>query len=113
MADVERGLTALRAEGLSGSADATLRVEYPVAGVWEGGKLVSGYIDILAATGDRLDIIDIKTDQPPRGAAAHAYPAYAGQVRAYARLLEAAGVTAGRHVRCGLLFSADGTIRWV
>jgi ATP-dependent exoDNAse (exonuclease V) beta subunit len=84
-----------------------------MAGTWEGGKLVSGYIDVVAATADRLDVIDVKTDQPPTGAATHAYPGYAGQVRAYARLLEAAGVTAGRHVRCGLLFTADGVIRWV
>ena len=58
-------------------------------------------------------VIDLKTDQPPAGAVADAYPAYARQVRAYGRPLEASGVTAGRQLRCGLLFTADGVIRWV
>jgi len=113
VADVERALTALRGEGLEGPEGPGLRVEYPVAGAWEGGTLVSGYVDVLAATDAGLAIIDLKTDQPPAGAAATDYPAYAGQVRAYARLLEASGVTAGRRLRCGLLFTADGIIRWV
>jgi ATP-dependent helicase/nuclease subunit A len=113
VADVERTMAALQAEGITAPGGAQLRIEYPVAGAWEGGMLVSGYIDVLAATVDRLDVIDVKTDQPPPGAAAEAYPEYAGQVRAYARLLEAAGMAAGRHVRCGLLFAADGIIRWV
>jgi hypothetical protein len=67
VADVERALAALQAEGLAVRAGAHLRVEYPVAGAWEGGKLVSGYVDVVAATADRLDVIDVKTDQPPPG----------------------------------------------
>jgi ATP-dependent exoDNAse (exonuclease V) beta subunit len=88
-----------------------VQLEYPVAGLQSGGVLLSGYIDLVAVTADRLDVIDFKTDAPP-GAVAE-YPAYAEQVRTYAALLEAAGVARGRAVRCGLLFTADGRIRWV
>jgi hypothetical protein len=41
------------------------------------------------------------------------YPAYAAQVRLYAALLERAGVAGNARVRRGLLFTADGLIRWV
>jgi hypothetical protein len=37
----------------------------------------------------------------------------AAQVRAYAELLKTAGLGRDRAVRCGLLFTADGAMRWV
>jgi ATP-dependent helicase/nuclease subunit A len=88
-------------------------LEYPVAGAWEGGQLLAGYIDLVAAINGRLDVIDFKTDAPPGGAVEQAYPEYVAQVRAYGRLLEAAGIGTGRRLRCGLLFTADGMTRWV
>jgi hypothetical protein len=41
------------------------------------------------------------------------YPKYAAQVRIYGKLLETADILRDRHVRCGLLFIADGSIWWV
>jgi ATP-dependent helicase/nuclease subunit A len=111
--DVRRVLDALRAEGQAGPLGPGLRVEYPVAAARDGGLLVGGYIDVVGATADRIDVIDIKTDAPPAGPVEHAYPEYAAQVTTYGALLQAAGAVGPRRLRCGLLFTADGVIRWV
>jgi len=112
-ADVERAIGALKAEGLSMRVGPELQIEYPVAGAGTGGLLFGGYIDLVGVTGTRVDIFDFKTDTPPEGDVEREYPQYAEQVRAYGRLLDAAGVIDGRRLRCGLLFTADGRIRWV
>jgi ATP-dependent exoDNAse (exonuclease V) beta subunit len=89
-ADIERVLAALREQRLLTPEGPSLRVEYPA----------------------RLTIIDFKTDHPPRPW--EAVPArYANQVRVYARLLAQANLIGGREVRCGLLYTADGVIRWI
>jgi ATP-dependent helicase/nuclease subunit A len=111
--DVNRVLGALRTEGLLRPLGSDLQVEYPVAGAAEAGLLLSGYIDLVSITSARVDVIDFKTDPPPPGGAAERYGVYASQVRAYGRLLADAGGVAGRQLRTGLLFSADGTIHWV
>jgi ATP-dependent helicase/nuclease subunit A len=111
IADVERACAALRAAGLLGPHE--LRVEYPVAGSLEERALVSGYVDLLVAMPDGLCVIDFKTDAPPLGDVAVQYPGYVEQVRAYARVLEGSGVSEMRVVRQGLLFTADGGLRWV
>ena len=74
---------------------------------------MSGYIDLVAVADGRIDVIDFKTDAPRSGPVEYAHPEYAAQVRAYGRLLAAAGVLEGRGLRCGLLLTADGNIRWV
>ena len=113
-ADVTRTLHTLEAEGLLGDRDVTLRLEYPIAGAGDDGRLLNGYIDLLAAMPGQLLVLDFKTDQPPDGGdVTKTHPAYVEQVRAYARLLTAAGVVEGRAVRCGLLFTAEGAVRWV
>jgi ATP-dependent helicase/nuclease subunit A len=111
--DVTRALNALRSEGLARSIGRDLQIEYPIAGAWDGGQLRSGYIDLIGLTDDRLDVIDFKTDAPPEGALANVYPDYAGQIWLYGALLTAAGLTRGRRLRCGVLFTADGIIRWL
>jgi ATP-dependent helicase/nuclease subunit A len=111
--DVTRALNALRSEGLARSIGRDLQIEYPIAGAWDGGQLRSGYIDLIGVTDDRLDVIDFKTDAPPEGALANVYPDYAGQIWLYGALLTAAGLTRGRRLRCGVLFTADGIIRWL
>ncbi len=90
-----------------------LQVEYPVAAPWDGGTLLAGYIDLVGVAPDRLDVLDFKTDAPPASAVEDTYPEYASQVQLYGRLLEAVGVIGHRRLRCGLLFTADGEIRWV
>lgn len=110
--DVDRAVAALRAEGLLHCLGPDLRLEYPIAGLGPDGTLLSGYIDLVSATGGGLDIVDFKTDQPPP-AGAPPYQPYAQQVQTYGRLLRDAGVVGERQVRCGLLYTADGTLRWL
>ncbi len=113
MADVTRTLDSLRTEGLARPLGPTLQVEYPVAAAWEGGQLLGGYIDLVSATDGRLDVLDFKTDSPPPGPVEQTYPEYAGQVKTYGHLLEITGALGAHQLRCGLLFTADGGIRWV
>jgi ATP-dependent helicase/nuclease subunit A len=112
-ADVSRSLETLRRAGLARAPGPDLQIEYPIAGAWDGGLLLSGYIDLVAVADGHVDVIDFKTDAPPQGPVEHAYPRYVGQVRAYGRLLGASGIPKDRTIRCGLLFTADGEIRWV
>ncbi len=111
-ADVTRALQALRAEGLLRPLGTSLQIEYPVAGGADGGLILGGYIDLLSATDARLDLIDFKTDQPPNGPVEVTHSAYVAQVQAYGRLLGTAELLGHRRLRCGLLFTADGTMRW-
>jgi ATP-dependent exoDNAse (exonuclease V) beta subunit len=113
VADVERALEALRAASLVGPSVADLQLEYPVAGPWTDGQLASGYIDLVAVEDDRLDVIDFKTDTPLPGSVEQTYPKYAAQVRIYGKLLETADILKHRQLRGGLLFTADGSIRWI
>ena len=113
VADVRRALEALRAEGLVRPCGPNLQLEYPVAGHGDGGLLLVGYVDLVNATREHLDVLDFKTDAPPQGSVADAYPEYSAQVATYGRLLTEAGLSAIRQLRCGLLFTADGAIRWV
>ncbi|MGE3719727.1 MAG: UvrD-helicase domain-containing protein [Bauldia sp.] len=110
-ADVERTIAALKREGLLQPASAEVYLEYPVAAAMtEGGKLVVGYIDLVVNRPASLDVIDFKTDEPP--AAETMVPlAYAAQVTSYAHMVES--VRADRKVRVGLLFTADGQVRWI
>lgn len=103
----------MKAESLARLIGPDLQIEYPIASPWEGGQLLSGYIDLVGATDGRIDVIDFKTDWPPTESVEESYPGYVAQVRAYGRLLDAAGGVGRRQLRCGLLFTADGSIRWV
>ena len=109
--DVRRALEALRTEGVTAPAGPALRLEYPLAGA-EDGQLVSGYADLVAVSQHRVDVLDFKTDAPPAGAVEQSHAHYAAQVRTYGRLLAAGGAVGDRELRCGLLFTADGGIRW-
>jgi ATP-dependent helicase/nuclease subunit A len=113
VADVTHGLEALEAAKLVGAPGPNLQLEYPVAGQWADGQLVNGYIDLVAVEDGRVDIIDFKTDTPRTGPVEQTYPQYAAQVRTYGKLLESAGVLKDRDLRCGLLFTADGSILWM
>jgi ATP-dependent exoDNAse (exonuclease V) beta subunit len=116
VADVERTVACLRAEGLVRGA---YRLEYPVAldeRAPDGeGWLVVGSIDLLGVDGDRLDVIDFKTDRaPPQGAlVAQTHAAYVAQVSAYVRMLDRTSVSAGKTVRAGLLFTEKGKVWWL
>jgi ATP-dependent helicase/nuclease subunit A len=113
VADVSRTLETLQKEGLAGPIGAHLQVEYPIASAWEGGQLLGGYIDLVGATEGLFRVVDFKTDTPPVGPVDQSYPEYAAQVRTYGRLLVATGLLGERKLACGLLFTADGGIRWI
>jgi ATP-dependent helicase/nuclease subunit A len=111
--DVTRTIEALRAEKLLRQPGTSLRLEYPVVGMSDGGKMLVGYVDLVSAAEDKLDVIDFKTDAPPAGDPRQTHPEYVEQVRIYGRLLKAAGLGDTRSLRCGLLFTAEGSVRWV
>lgn len=110
--DVERALAALAKEGLRELPGDALRLEYPVA-QGRDGLLLVGYIDLLAARAGGLQLIDFKTDAPPAADVTKSHPDYVEQVRSYARILVELGLAREGAVRCGLLFTADGGLRWV
>ena len=74
VADVTRSLEALRAAGVARPLGANLQLEYPVAGPWNDGQLVNGYIDLVAVEDSSVDVIDFKTDTPPSGPVEQTYP---------------------------------------
>jgi ATP-dependent helicase/nuclease subunit A len=113
VADVERAIAALRGENLTGPPGTALRLEYPVAAADGEGRLLIGYADLVAVRDGTAIVLDFKSDQPPHGPVEQTHPDYVAQVRAYASLLRDAGCAAGGKIRCGLLFTADGTIHWV
>jgi ATP-dependent helicase/nuclease subunit A len=110
-ADVARAIAALQTAGLPTRAGPDLRVEYALAGPGPDGTLLAGYADLVAATAGAVIVLDFKTDEPRPGDAEHAFPEYATQVRTYARLL--GPVARGSAVRAGLLFTKDGSVKWV
>jgi len=111
-ADVARALAALEREGLRRAPGPDLRLEYPVAAARDG-TLLLGYIDLVASGEGGAVVVDFKTDAPPAGEVRQTHPDYVEQVRTYARMLVELGIAAEGKVRPGLLFTADGVVRWV
>lgn len=101
---------ALRDAGL---LEYALRLEYPIAGALQPETLLTGYLDLLAASASELVIVDFKTDPPPSAAVGITYPGYVSQVRTYQQLIEATALADQRRVRGALLFTADGALHWV
>jgi ATP-dependent helicase/nuclease subunit A len=110
--DVRRALYALAHAGLRRAPGADLRLEYPVA-LAADGKLVQGYVDLVGVRGDRLAVVDFKTDAPPAGDVHATHAAYVEQVDGYARMLVVLGLAPEGGVEAGLLFTAEREIRWV
>jgi ATP-dependent exoDNAse (exonuclease V) beta subunit len=110
LGDVHRTHAALRDAGL---LEHTLRLEYPIAGALRPEQLLTGYLDLLAASNSELVVVDFKTDVPPTAAVEHSYPEYVAQVRTYRQLLEATALARDRRVRGALLFTASGALHWI
>jgi len=111
-ADVARALETLRQNLSLGSPDIDLACEYPIVQAASEGRLLTGFVDLLIRDADTLTVIDLKTDAVIPGPLEVAYPEYARQLGLYAEMLRAAGVVGERRLRCGLLFTATGELRW-
>ena len=112
-ADIRRALAALRQLGVLDNSAVSVTTEYPLAMQWNDGKLLSGYLDLLAVSPERVTVIDYKTDAPQAGPLPTAYPEYAAQLRLYGDLLRTAGVVGTRALELGLLLTASGELRWL
>ncbi len=110
VADVDRAVAALQAIGLRRLPGTDLRLEYPVAGAGDNGTLLIGVIDLVSVDAGAITILDFKTDAPPSGIVEDQYPEYVVQLQMYARILKAGSFAGARR---GLLFTADGAIRWL
>ncbi|MCI0340019.1 MAG: UvrD-helicase domain-containing protein [Planctomycetales bacterium] len=109
--DVRRALGEIERLGLR-APGVRLLPEYPLSVRDEEGRLVIGYVDLVAIAPGATWVVDWKTDAPLAGEAAEAFPHYAAQVRRYAAMLrEAAGIRGP--IRAGLLFTATGEWREV
>ncbi len=82
------------------------RAEQPVCGV-VGGRVVSGQVDRLAVTGDRVLIADYKTNRAPPETADAVPVMYLRQMAAYRGVL--AQLYPGRDVACWLVWT-DGPL---
>ena len=65
--------------------------ECPLVYPGEGGRVVTGWMDVLLETPEGWVIVDHKSSPRPRGEWVEEARAYSGQLRAYARALDAAG----------------------
>jgi ATP-dependent helicase/nuclease subunit A len=104
--DVARGLATLAKLGIGGTS---FELEYPISGIVADGRLVSGYVDLLAVGGHGTLLLDFKTDAPP-GSGEVPATRYVEQVTGYADVV---GRALSVQVRAGLLYTADGAIRWL
>lgn len=103
--DVARAIVTLSALGIR----ERFELEYAVSWIAPDGRLVSGYIDLIALVDGQTVLLDFKTDTPP--APGEALPErYIAQVRGYAEAIEGA---VGTKARVGLLYTADGVVRWL
>jgi len=113
VADVQRALAALHTHGVVANPTVAVALEYPLATAWSDGKLMTGFIDLLALGADAAMVIDFKTDAAPSGGLPAAYERYARQLRLYGEMLRTAGVVGRRQLRLGLLLTATGELHWV
>jgi len=103
VADVERGLAAVRA--LAG--DRPVLSEVPVVLPLDGGRMGVGVIDAVVAGAGETLVLDFKSDAPADAVP----PEYRRQLEAYVAALRAAVGEVGR-VRAGLVFTATGAVVW-
>jgi hypothetical protein len=112
-ADTRRAIETLRRGGILDQPGGTLVTEYPLAMPWDGGKLMTGFIDLLVLNATQAMVIDFKTDAPPSGSVFASYPKYATQLRLYGEMLRAAGMVGECELRLGLLLTASGELHWL
>ena len=74
--------------------------------------MLVGSIDLIAADGRGITIVDFKTDAPPKGPLDESMPQYVRQLEAYGDLIRAAELPGRDQIRLGLLFTGDGSLHW-
>jgi ATP-dependent exoDNAse (exonuclease V) beta subunit len=111
-ADVRRALGALQPLGI-GHPGTVVTTEYPLVMLWNDGKLLNGFIDLLLLGAQDAVVIDFKTDAPRPGPLAASHPRYAAQLRLYGDMLRTAGLIGARRLRLGVLLTATGELRWL
>jgi len=79
------------------------KAEAPILGRDADGGEVFGQVDRLAATPDRVLILDYKTDRPPPSAPEDTPPSYLRQMALYRRVLQ--GVFPAKEVACVLVWT--------
>jgi ATP-dependent helicase/nuclease subunit A len=77
--------------------------EAPIVGSVGGGRLVSGQVDRLVVTPDRVLVLDYKTNRPPPETPEKVSPLHLRQMAAYRAVLRAA--FPGRAVECVLVWT--------
>lgn len=80
------------------------RAEVPLTGL-AGGRVISGQIDRLAVDGNRVLVVDYKTNRPPPQNAEDVPPVYLAQMAAYRALL--GRIYVDHEIDCALLWT-DG-----
>lgn len=108
--DVIRARTALRAEGLWASRGVIVHADYPVAGVLPDGALLIGRVDLVVVTVDELFLLELRIDASSRSLVE--LQVELEPLRRGADLLRATPLAAGRRIRCGVLFTAEGRLWW-
>jgi ATP-dependent helicase/nuclease subunit A len=109
VADASRALAVLAGLGIA-AGGTSYALEYPIAGLTSCGDLVGGYVDLVATFTKETVVLDFKTDFPPSDTE-NVSPKYVEQVQGYAGALQRA--LRIDSIRAGLIFTADGVIRWL
>lgn len=84
------------------------RAEAPIAGLIEtsgGSRPISGQLDRILVTAEKVLVIDYKSNRPPPGDESGVAAAYLRQMAAYQALLQ--GIYPGKAIHCALLWT-DG-----
>ena len=106
--DVQHALDTLEKNGLT-AAGVRRYPEYPVVLPDGGGRLITGYIDLVVQAPDGIWIIDFKTDPPPSDSPDGSYPAYKRQITIYKDLM-AKATPGAEKIKARLLFTANGSL---
>ncbi|HEX9137808.1 MAG TPA: PD-(D/E)XK nuclease family protein, partial [Nitrospirota bacterium] len=107
--DVERAIKTLQKIGILGDGF-HMQAEYPVVKADGKGHLLVGSVDLVALSPKEVWIIDYKTNSVSAELTTSPFPEYVRQLRTYAEMLKAGGLTGTRRVRQGLLFTATGQV---
>jgi ATP-dependent helicase/nuclease subunit A len=76
-----------------------------------GGQVISGQVDRLRVTDERVLVVDFKSNRAPPATPDLVHPAYLRQMAAYRALLQQ--IFPGRTVEAGLLWTEAPALMWL